>query len=188
RPLRPGREWSRCWDGSAWRTPGPRGRTGHGARRCDPSRPRRPSARRAGPAPGRAPCRRCPYRRGRCARGSGTSRWSGSSLVPEEDRADVVAATAGVGAVDQLIARLGQVTVEAADDLEDGVVLEHVGEPVTAEQHGVAADEVVGGDVEVHLAAHAERLGEDVLHGPDDAALLGVGPGAIGHRVGTGPL
>jgi len=64
--------------------------------------------------------------------------------------------------------------VVAADDLENGVVVEHVGEPVGAQQHGVAGDEVIGGDVEVHLAAHAERLGEDVLHGPRDAAVFGV--------------
>src|SRR5262249_58169189 len=68
-------------------------------------------------------------------------------------------------------------------EVGNGLVVGDGGEPVGAQQHGVAGDKVVRGDVEVHLTAHAERLGEDVLHGPHDAAFFGVGPLAVGQRV-----
>src|SRR5215831_15772005 len=53
-------------------------------------------------------------------------RSSGPLPLPEEDRADVFAPPARVRAVHQPIARLGQVAIVAADDLEDGVVVERL--------------------------------------------------------------
>ena len=77
--------------------------------------------------------------------------------------------------------------VVTGHDLQDGLVLEHVREPVGAQQHDVAGQQVVHRHVEFDLGPHAERLGEDILHDRPDAGV-GVGPVAVGERIVAGEL